>query len=91
MSRNHNSLNSRRWAATRRAVFKRDGYRCRNCGKAGKLEAHHEPALRKGGDPYDPAGVLTYCRTCHIERHRPDFMTPGRAEWLALVKELSST
>ena len=89
MSRNHDCLNPRRWAATRRQVFIRDGYRCRRCGKAGRLEAHHEPALTAGADPYDPAGIVTYCRNCHIEHHRADSMTPGRAEWLALVKELS--
>ena len=89
MSRNHDCLNPRRWAATRRQVFIRDGYRCRRCGKAGRLEAHHVTRLENGGDPYDPDNCETLCRSCHIERHRPDFMTPGRAEWLALVKELS--
>ena len=32
-----------------------------------------------GPDPYDLDGVRTLCRGCHIERHRPDDMTPGRA------------
>ena len=89
MSRNHLHLHRSCWQAVRRAAFRRDGYRCTACGRAGRLEAHHEPALRAGGDPYDLAGIRTLCRTCHIERHRPDDMTPGRAEWLAMVDELT--
>ena len=91
MSRNHVKLNARRWAHVRRQVFKRDGYRCRQCGKPGRLEAHHEPPLRAGDDrdPHDPAGIMTLCRNCHIERHRPDDQTPGRADWLALVDEIA--
>ena len=89
MSRNHVRLHAGRWAAIRRAVFNRDGWRCTSCGKAGRLEAHHEPPLAKGGDPYDMGGIITLCRDCHIKRHRPDMMTPGRAEWLKAVDELA--
>ena len=88
MSRNHLHLNARRWDAARRAAFRRDGYRCVECGRAGRLEAHHEPPLRKGADPYDLDGIKTLCRECHIERHRSDAMTPGRMEWLQLMDEL---
>ena len=45
--------------------------------------------MRDDADPYDLAGIRTLCRSCHIERHRPDAMTPGRAEWLAVVGELA--
>ena len=71
LSRNHVKLNARQWARTRRAAFQRDGYRCRTCGRPGALEAHHEPPLRDGPDPYDLDGVRTLCRGCHIELHRP--------------------
>ena len=71
MSTNHVKLNARRWARTRRAVFRRDGFRCHECGKPGRLEAHHEPPLRAGADPYDMDGVRTLCRSCHVDRHRP--------------------
>ena len=82
MSRNHDCLNPRRWAETRKAAFQRDNFRCRKCGKTGRLEGHHEPPLTASTDPYDPNGVLTYCRTCHIERHRPDNVDPAVREWL---------
>ena len=88
MSRHHNHLNARRWAAVRRAVFERDDYRCVECGRPGRLEAHHEPPLRAGADPYDLAGIKTLCRRCHIVRHRPDDMVEGRMAWLDALAEL---
>ena len=88
MSRHHIHLNALRWERTRRAAVARDGYRCRQCGKPGRLEAHHEPPLEDGADPYDVDGILTLCRGCHIERHRSDSMMPGRAEWREFVAEL---
>ena len=89
MSRQHSTLDPRRWARVRRQAFERDGWRCTACGKPGRLEAHHEPPLRDGADPYDLAGIRTLCRSCHIERHREDDMTPGRAEWLAMVDDIA--
>lgn len=88
MSRNHAGLDARRWARTRRAAFERDGFRCRSCGRPGALEAHHEPPLREGADPYDLAGIVTLCRTCHVKRHRPDNMTAGRADWIEMIDEI---
>ena len=85
MSRHHTHLNARRWDTVRRAVFQRDGYRCTACGWAGRLEAHYEPPLQAGGDPYELAGLRTLCRHCHIEHHRNESETPGRADWRAFV------
>lgn len=90
MSRHHARLDPRRWARVRRAAFERDGYRCTKCGAMGRLEAHHEPPLRDGADPYDLAGVRTLCRRCHIERHRPDAETPGRDAWRAMVEAMAA-
>ena len=89
MGRHHTHLNARRWNVARRAAFQRDGWRCTECGRAGRLEAHHQPPLCDGADPYDLAGIRTLCRECHIERHRTDDMTPGRADWLAFVDKLA--
>ena len=91
MSRNHLPLlRTRRWQHVRRTAFERDGYRCRECHRPGRLEAHHEPPLRAGGDPYDLKGIQTLCRGCHIERHRPAASRSGRAKWRALVAEMLS-
>ncbi len=87
MSRHHAALDGARWAATRKAAFDRDGWRCTACGGAGRLEAHHEPPLEDGGDPYQLEGIRTLCRTCHIDRHRDE--TPEQREWRIFMDELA--
>ena len=88
MSRHHTHLDTRRWAKVRHAAFERDGWRCTLCGKAGWLEAHHEPPLEAGGAPYELAGIKTLCRACHIEAHAD--ATPGRADWRAFMRDLAA-
>ena len=91
MSRNHVRLDAGRWARVRRKVFDRDGWRCTACGRAGRLEAHHEPPLERGADPYDLDGIVTLCRGCHIERHRGDRrreLTPAEEAWQTMVAEM---
>ena len=93
MSRRHGRLHARRWAAVRRAVFKRDGFRCVECGKAGRLEVDHIVPMQRepGQDPYDPNGLQTLCRSCHVaktaaeNRREP---TPAEAAWRELVNEM---
>ena len=91
VSRHHTHLNARRWARVRRAVFKRDGYRCRRCGRAGRLECDHVQPLDRGGDPWDMANLQSLCRSCHVDktagenRREP---TPGEQAWQEIVREL---
>ena len=94
MSRRHVHLNARRWAAVRRAVFARDGWRCVECGKVGRLGCDHiSPMEREPGQaPYDINGLQTLCRSCHIEKTRRENrrpLTPAESAWRALVAELT--
>ena len=58
------------YIAWRTSVFARDHYQCQECGKRGKLNAHHiqswehYPALR-----FDLANGPTLCITCHAAKH----------------------
>ncbi|MDE2903346.1 MAG: hypothetical protein OXP73_10005 [Chloroflexota bacterium] len=79
-------MNARRWGRVRRLAFERDGYRCTLCHRPGRLEAHHDPPLRAGVDPYDVAGVRTLCRACHIDHHQADNVTPAQAEWTKYLR-----
>ena len=93
MSRHHIRLNAHRWAAVRRAVFERDRFRCTSCGKAGRLECDHVTPLQRepSQNPYDPNGLQTLCRACHIEKTRRESRrepTPAEAAWRALVASL---
>ena len=94
MSRCHARLHARRWATARRAVFRRDGYRCRACGRAGRLECDHIVPLHvdPGQNPYDVAGCQTLCRACHIAKTAAENrreLTPAEVAWRELVAELS--
>ena len=93
MSRYHTRLNPRRWAAVRRAVLNRDNFRCVECGRAGKLEVDHIVPMQRepGQDVYNPNGLQTLCRTCHIEKTRREnrrTLTPAESAWRALVAEM---
>ena len=78
---------TRRWRRLRLWIFDRDGWRCRKCGKPGRLEAHHIEPVHKGGAPFEPSNILTYCRSCHIEHHRRT--DPARRAWIDFVRDLT--
>ena len=73
------------WERLRGQVFDRDGHRCQECGRAGRLEAHHVVELANGGTN-DMNNLKTLCRACHIDTHRPKRSEQARA-WEALLYE----
>ena len=92
VSRHHARLNTHRWDAVRRAVFARDGFRCVECGRAGKLECDHITPMRRGGDPWALDNLQTLCRACHVNKTRGDWrppLTAAEAAWRAFVAELT--
>jgi len=60
----------------RKAVFARDGYKCRDCGDdhGSNLRAHHEkPVATHPELAYDVGNGVTLCHPCHELRHyKPD-------------------
>jgi hypothetical protein len=50
----------------RRNVFKRDDYKCRECGQGGKLNGHHIKSYSKHPElKYDINNGITLCVQCH--------------------------
>ena len=91
MGRHHFLLNARRWSAVRRAVFKRDGYRCVQCDRAGRLECDHVTPLDRGGEPWALDNLQTLCRACHVAKSRAENRRPpteAEAAWRVLVTEI---
>ena len=86
MSRHHRETPTRAWERIRKRVFERDKRRCRECGAAGRLEAHHMLSLAEGGTN-DLSNLRTLCRNCHIGTHRPKPKGP-KGEWAKMIKEL---
>jgi 5-methylcytosine-specific restriction endonuclease McrA len=71
------------WDAARRSVLRRDGYRCRACGRrlrARELEVDHVRELVRGGKPLDPENLQSLCRPCHRAKTVPLLrLLPGRS------------
>ena len=88
MSRHHHNL--RGWAAARKISLNRSGYRCAECGKAGRLEVHHIIDLDRGGAALAQDNLTALCRSCHIEIHKssPAVHVAGQAEWADYLKGL---
>lgn len=65
---NRDSFEYKNW---RKSVYKRDNYKCVNCGSKQKLNAHHikswkdYPELR-----YEVENGITLCEKCHIQYHK---------------------
>lgn len=74
-------MKARLWWAVRRRVLERDGFRCRKCGRAGRLEVDHiRPLHHHGDDSLD--NLQTLCRGCHIDKTAAEnSRTPGQVEW----------
>ena len=72
MSDFHKDLDQKRWRVVRRRVLDRDGWRCKKCGRPGRLECHHIVRLADGGARYDPDNLEIRCYDCHNSEHRHD-------------------
>lgn len=62
------------WDTRRRSVYKRDGFKCVNCGARGgtegsiELHAHHIVPLSAGGSN-ELTNLATLCADCHAKLH----------------------
>lgn len=74
------------WERRRREVLKRDGYRCRKCGRPGRLEVDHIVPLKAGGGD-ELANLRALCREHHLARHRKPVGPKVRA-WRGLVRAM---
>lgn len=91
MSRQRFYRRGSRWQNLARRIRKRDGYRCRKCGRAGRLEVDHIVRVVDGGAIWDPDNLQTLCRRCHIDKSRSEHMatlTPSEWAWRASVDQL---
>ena len=81
-----------RWQALRKQALERDGYRCQQCGKPGRLEADHVIPLMDGGAAWDPDNIQALCVSCHLQKTRLERATPqspSRIAWASYLEQLS--
>jgi 5-methylcytosine-specific restriction endonuclease McrA len=50
------------------ALARRDGAKCKDCGRTDHLTIHHPIPIAKGGKDI-PSNRIFLCPTCHINRH----------------------
>ena len=79
--------------ATRKEVYRRDGYRCALCDSTKGLQIHHAVHRSEGGSN-QPQNLICLCWKCHAAAHGtrmpeyPDYVTPEYIEQ-AVVEYLS--
>ena len=83
MSRFHHTPE---WAVARALALDRDAYRCRECGRAGRMQVHHVVSLKDAGT-HDLENLVSYCREHHLDAHRQP-TTASEREWADLLSEL---
>ncbi|MCB1463138.1 MAG: HNH endonuclease [Nitratireductor sp.] len=86
-------IRSARWKAVRLAVKRRDGWKCVECGKAGRLEVHHVQPVRTHPElAFELSNLKSLCPSCHSRRTRIEIglgqENPAREAWKRLVAEL---
>lgn len=59
--------------ATRRLVYKRDGYQCAMCSETRGLQIHHVWKRSLGGSDF-PDNLITLCWKCHAIAHGMRFI-----------------
>lgn len=93
-SRHHKAISGRASFRLRRRILIRDGYRCRSCGRPGRLEVDHVVPMDRGGAALDPANLQALCTPCHIQktmRERGGPVDPEREAWRQWLFRAQST
>ena len=73
------------WRAARVAAIARDGHRCTECGRAGRLEVHHIKAIKEGGRPLALDNLRTLCRACHFRIEPRRVRRTAREQWRRVI------
>ena len=89
---------TQQWKRLRKAAVERDGWRCKVCGKAGRLEVHHIRSPFYGGPMWDIENLRTVCRPCHWKAHHADrkrqgfeSMSAPRRAWWEFINDAGAT
>jgi len=84
---------SPRWKSLRFQAKRRDGFKCMECGAAGRLEVDHIKPVRTHPElAYELSNLQCLCPSCHARKTRIEVgiaeIDPARAAWKELVRDL---
>ena len=66
----------------------RDGWRCVQCGKAGRLEVDHIKPLHEGGASFALDNLQALCRNHHLRKTWGDRSTLEQRRWRAILDDI---
>lgn len=87
-------IRSPRWKSVRLAVKRRDGWKCIQCGCAGRLEVDHVKPVRTNPElAFEMSNLQTLCVSCHSRKTRIEIgldpLNESREAWRNLVRALA--
>ena len=90
MSRGHRGINRKAWERIRLLALDASGWRCCQCGKAGRLEVDHRTPLAHGGAALELDNLQVLCVRCHILKTSGENSKPGpeRIAWKDYLKKV---
>ena len=81
--------------STRKAIYRRDGYRCALCDSTSYIQIHHVVPRGEGGPVENPQNLITLCADCHALAHGmnlrdlADFADPERQVNQAIIEYMA--
>lgn len=82
-----------RWRILRAAMLERDGWKCVECSRTGRLEIDHILPVRTHPHlAYEPKNLQSLCISCHTKKTRIECggkeKSPDRKDWDKVVDEM---
>jgi len=87
---------TKRWQGLRLEALRRDGWKCVQCGKAGRLEVDHiKPVRTHPHLAFELANLQCLCPTHHTDKTRIEMgyspISPERHAWRKLLRDMQRT
>ena len=87
MRKHSAEVNRNRWRRLRRKMLDKAGWRCKKCGKAGRMEMDHVIPISQGGAHWDEKNLQVLCRDCHFAKTGAEnrLISAEKDAWEAIV------
>lgn len=87
---------TQRWQTLRLQALRRDGFKCVECGKAGRLAVDHIQRVKTHPElAYEIENLQSLCWSCHSRKTHGEMGFPqiggARRQWNDLVRELRNS
>ena len=73
----------------RKAIYRRDGFRCALCDSTDGLQIHHVVPRGRGGSRTNPHNLITLCWRCHAAAHGSVMFLDDYAAGEAVMEDMT--